>query len=80
MKLAARPSSVQRLTVLAVLRDAGDRGVPYSMLRELLGGNPEEVLIDLRARGHDVMRRPGHHGMVYAHLREPGLFDGPDAA
>lgn len=85
MKLAGRPSAVQRSVVLAVLREAGTGGVPYSALRELLGENPEEVLMDLRSRGHDVTRRPGHRGIVCAHLREPGLFDkladdGPAAA
>jgi hypothetical protein len=76
MNLAARPASIQRQVILSVLRGAGPCGVPYIVLRDLLGGeNAESVLSELRARGHVISRRPGHDGQVIAHLWEPNLLD-----
>jgi len=75
MNLASRPPSVQRQVVLSILRDAGARGVPYAVLRDVLGDGAEPVLQQLRARGHVISRQPGHNGQVIACLHEPTLLE-----
>lgn len=63
--LAQQSASLQQSEVLARLREAGSRGVPYFELRDLLGGQAAESVLDsLRAIGHRIQRTPSRDGVL----------------
>lgn len=69
--LAHQAEDLQRSAVLARLRNAGHRGVPYFELRDLLGGQgAERVLDDLRGLGFRIQRTPSDHGVLAVLLTE----------
>ena len=63
--LAHQADDLQRAAVLARLRAAGRRGCPMYVLRDLLGGQgAERVLDQLRALGCVIQRCPSDHGVL----------------
>lgn len=69
--LAHQADDLQRAAVLARLRSAGRRGVPYFELRDLLGGTgAERVLDELRSIGFSIQRTPSDHGVLAVLLDE----------